>query len=151
MVIKGEKQESHAVKYLEGKKELQNQKNSTKSDQRNAETPSTNFNMMFFSIILIYIVAYIPTMVAIFIFLSHVQIVYFRLFRFIAGFYVLNNAANPFAYAYFDMQIRQKVVSLCCRKVLYMFVKLNCLLIFNLVLNRFEKGNIPKILHCLLK
>ena len=35
--------------------------------------------------------------------LSQMKIVYIGLFRFLAGFYVINHAANPFGYAYFDM------------------------------------------------
>ena len=114
MAIQGKEQKDMRVTLQdqEGKNDLQNKKNS--GAYKKTRIPTTNFNMMFFFIILIYIVAYVPTMVIV-ILLSQVKIVYFGLFRFLSGFYVINHAANPFVYAYFDMQMRQKVTSLCSR------------------------------------
>ena len=83
------------------------------------KTPTTNFNVMFFCIILIYLISYFPTVITIIV-LSQIQISvmssYFPWIRFLLGFYVVNHAANPFVYAHFDMKMRQNVLSLCTRK-----------------------------------
>ena len=83
------------------------------------KTPTTNFNVMFFCIILIYLISYFPTIITIIV-LSQIQVSvmssYFPWIRFLLGFYVVNHAANPFVYAHFDMKMRQNVVSLCTRK-----------------------------------
>ena len=83
------------------------------------KTPTTNFNVMFFCIILIYLISYFPTIITIIV-LSQIQISvlssYFPWIRFFAGFYVVNHAANPFVYAHFDMKIRQHVFGVCTRK-----------------------------------
>ena len=83
------------------------------------KTPTTNFNVMFFCVILIYLISYFPTVITIIV-LSQIQISvmssYFPWIRFLLGFYVVNHAANPFVYAHFDMKMRQNVVSLCTRK-----------------------------------
>ena len=91
----------------------------SKQLQKKSRTPTTNFNMMFFFIILIYVIAYVPTMIII-ILLSQEQLNIFSSdlawLRFLVGFYVINHAANPFVYAYFDMQMRKKVVGIFRRK-----------------------------------
>ena len=96
---------------------------------KKAKTPVTNFNMMFFTIIFIYVMAYVPTIVMIIL----TTLGYFRdtvlkenygildlLFR----FYVVNHAANPFVYAFFDLQMRKRIRQmfkgkLCCGRGFY--------------------------------
>ena len=67
---------------------------------------------MFFCIILIYVISYLPTIV-ITILLSQIQVSilssYFPWIRFLSGFYVVNHAANPFVYAYFDVEKWDKI------------------------------------------
>ena len=87
--------------------------------QKKTKTPTTNFNVMFFCIILIYLISYSPTIVTTLL-LSQNQVSVrpsnFPWIRFVIGFYVVNHAANPFVYAYFDMKLRQTILRLCKRK-----------------------------------
>ena len=87
--------------------------------QKKTKTPTTNFNVMFFCIILIYLISYLPTVVTTYI-LSQNQVSVlssnYRWMRFFTGFCVVNHAANPFVYAYFDMKMRQNILKFCTRK-----------------------------------
>ena len=81
--------------------------------------PTTNFNIMFFCIILISLISYFPTFITIIV-LCQIQISvlspYFPWIRFLLGFFVVNHAVNPFVYAHFDMKMRQNIAGLCTRK-----------------------------------
>ena len=86
--------------------------------EKKTKTPTTNLNVMFFCIVLIYLISYLPTIANLV--LSQIQISvmssYFPWLRFLRGFYVVNHAANPFVYAYFDMKMRENFRRICARK-----------------------------------
>ena len=87
--------------------------------KKRTKTPTTNFNMMFFCIILVYIFAYIPTIVMLFLVAQFQISISFEnsgFFDFFTRCFVINHIVNPFIYAYFDMQMRKRILSLfkCC-------------------------------------
>ncbi|XP_062611812.1 B1 bradykinin receptor-like [Saccostrea cucullata] len=77
-----------------------------------------NFNVMFFTIIVFYLISYTPT--CIFLIISKLSpemwynisnaetIIFFTLQR----FYVINHVVNPIIYGYFDMKFRSDIVNL---------------------------------------
>ena len=83
------------------------------------KTPTTNFNVMFFCIILIYLISYLPTIVTGYLLSQNRVSVLssnFPWIGFLLGFFVINHDANPFVYAYFDMKLRKNILRLCTRK-----------------------------------
>ena len=89
---------------------------------KKAKTPVTNFNMMFFTIIFIYVLAYVPTIVMIILtsldyFKDTVLIENYGILDLLVRFYVVNHAANPFVYAFFDLQMRKRIRQIFNRKL----------------------------------
>ena len=87
----------------------------TRTPTNKAKTTVTNFNMMFLTIIFIYVLAYVPTVTLVILdSLNHRNdsIHSKLLIYFMSGSYVINHAINPFIYAYFDMQMRQIIHNL---------------------------------------
>ena len=90
----------------------------TRQKPKRDRQSQTNFNVMFFVIIFIYLVSYIPTAVvliyvtvddAIWTTSSYGEI---RSYFFLIRTYVFNHAANPFVYAYFDSKIKSHMMCL---------------------------------------
>ena len=82
----------------------------------------TNFNMMFFVIIFVYLISYIPT-AAVLIYVTLDDTIWatssfgeIRSYFFLIRTYVFNHAANPFVYAYFDSDIRSHMKCLLCQR-----------------------------------
>ena len=80
----------------------------------------TSFNMMFFVIIFVYMVSYIPTAVVL-VYVNLDDTIWttssfgeIRSYFFLIRTYVFNHAANPFVYAYFDSEIRSHMKCLLC-------------------------------------
>ena len=82
-----------------------------------------NFNLMLITVILFYMLSYIPVIYVFFVRtneiyywhnLSNVQV---RLQLCLVRFYVINNIVNPFIYGYFDFSFRESMKSLfkCCK------------------------------------
>ena len=78
----------------------------------------TNFNVMFFVIIFIYLISYIPTAVVL-IYVTMDDTMWatssygeIRSYFFLIRTYVFNHAANPFVYAYFDSEIKSHMMCL---------------------------------------
>ena len=98
------------------------QQNKRKASKKE-KLPKTNFNMMFFGIIFVYVVAYIPTAVV----LTYATLDdtiwtknsydVITFYTFLIRSYAFNHAANPFIYVYFDIKLRVHVKQLFCRKV----------------------------------
>ena len=79
----------------------------------------TKFNLMFLVIISAYVVAYLPTVVIIFMILDDTlwttsSLDEIRSYVFLFRSYVFNHAANPFVYAYFDSEIRSHMICSFC-------------------------------------
>ena len=82
----------------------------------------TNFNLMFFVIIFVYLVSYIPTAVVL-IYVTLDDTIWttssygeIRSYFFLIKTYVFNHVANPFVYAYFDSEIRSHMTCLLCQR-----------------------------------
>ena len=82
--------------------------------------PRTNFNLMFFVIITVYALSYLPTAIMItYVILddtiwatsSYGEI---RTYKFFGRTYIFNHVANPFIYAYFDSAIRSHMTCSFC-------------------------------------
>ena len=82
---------------------------------KKAKKAVTNFNMMFFTIIFTYVLAYVPTATLFILdsFNHRNDPIHSNLWIYsLSGSYVINNAINPFVYAYFDLQMRQSIHNL---------------------------------------
>ena len=99
-----------------GKTQMQNKQiiQPKSNVQQKHKRPATNFNMMFFCIIFIYVVSYVPFFVSLII-IARSKTDYTGFIQFLSGIYVIDHAANPFVYAYFDKRMREKVVN-CFKK-----------------------------------
>ena len=83
----------------------------------------TNFNMMFFVIIFVYVVTYLPTAIMLTYATlddtiwtkSSYDVITF--YTFLIRSYVFNHAANPFIYVCFDIKLRANVRQLFCRNI----------------------------------
>ena len=91
-------------------------------------SPSTNFNVMFMTIMGLFVLTHLPMVVIVVSELingglknlSAVPLWKLQLLGIFARTYVINNIVNPFIYGYFDMQFRKYVKDLfcfCCRKL----------------------------------
>ena len=85
----------------------------------------TNFTKMFFTIINIYFVSYIP-MYVILIYTKLEQQLWtaisfskFAIYNGLIRAYIMNHVTNPFIYIYFDNRLRQTVASLFCKNSVY--------------------------------
>ena len=82
----------------------------------------TNFTLMFFIIITIYIASYIPTYVILILtksgkhFWTDISFSEFAIYNALVRTYVVNHVTNPFVYVYFDTRLRQSVTSIFCRR-----------------------------------
>ena len=113
---------------IDNHNKAENTKHSKTSRRRAATSPSTNFNIMFITIFVVYVLTYIPTGVTIIAVLDKNPVTWIDLpewrvqaYSILAQTFVINNVANPFIYGYFDMQFRKQVVRhcnmiCCCRR-----------------------------------
>ena len=77
---------------------------------------STNFNIMFMTIVVMYILTYLPTgVITVYVIkgdlddLEDVSLWKLQLFSILGRTYVINNIVNPFIYGYFDTQFRKYI------------------------------------------
>ena len=82
-----------------------------------AKSPVTNFKMMFFIIICIYVFTYVPTITVMILdslnhFNDNALSQNYTILFFLSACYVVNHVINPFIYAYFDKQMRNKIRSM---------------------------------------
>ena len=92
----------------------------TRNNHFHHRQAKSNFNVMFFVIIFVYMVTYVPTAVM----LTYVTLddtIWTRssydaisFYTFLMRSYTINHAANPFIYVYFDSKLRSYVRSLFC-------------------------------------
>lgn len=84
-----------------------------------------NFTLMFAMIIIIYVLAYVPTLILVMLPGSNPAQFWFSRSAvelnglvFLQRAFVLNNIVNPFIYSYFDLSFRRELINLliCCRK-----------------------------------
>ncbi|KAK3094113.1 hypothetical protein FSP39_024258 [Pinctada imbricata] len=81
-------------------------------------TPEANFNLMFFTIITVYVLSYVPTCVMLVVvslddmFWINLPINEFGVYNWLIRSYAFNHAINPFIYAYFDIGFRHSAVSI---------------------------------------
>ena len=81
----------------------------------------TNFNMMFFTIISVYLLSYVPMCVMLgYTKIEHqlwtdISLSEFNVYIGLIRSYIINHTANPFIYVYFDTSLRQKVAALFCK------------------------------------
>ena len=100
--------------------EVMDSKESTERDKQRHRTPKTNFNMMFFVICFIYVIAYLPTCIMVVYdsiyrnFWTSISFVEMGAYSFPARTFVFNHAGNPYIYAYFDLTFRLHI-----RKLVY--------------------------------
>ena len=93
--------------------------------KRLSRTPKTNFNLMFFVIIFVYVVSYVPTAIMLIYvtlddgFWTSISFAEFGFYNWLIRSYVINHAANPFIYAYFDLRLRDNITRLFCKRRLY--------------------------------
>ena len=89
----------------------------TNENKRNRRS-KTNFNMMFFVIITVYVVSYVTTAIRLTV-LQYDDTVSsdhaIRFYTFLRRIYVFNHVANPFIYAYFDSGVRSYLTYLFCK------------------------------------
>jgi len=114
---------THQTVTVSGRSEIRNkyslpkQKKPHISVDRNSRS-KVNFNLMLITVILFYMLSYIPVIYVFFVktdetyywhSLSAVQV---RLQLCLVRFYVINNIVNPFIYGYFDFSFRESMKSL---------------------------------------
>ena len=111
-------QASNSVSIIKGEDSAQLTRQKSKRDRQS----KTNFNLMFFVIIFVYLVSYIPTAVVL-IYVTFDDTIWttgsygeIRTFFFLTRTYVFNHATNPFIYAVFDSEIRSHMRYLLCRR-----------------------------------
>ena len=88
----------------------------------NKRTQTTNFNLMFATIIILYIISYLPTC-AILIYAARTKHFWYTLsfpdvalYNALIRLYIINHVSNPFIYLYFDTVLREKIYLLFCEK-----------------------------------
>lgn len=82
----------------------------------------TKMNVMFLTIILLYILSYIPSIGILILTYTLNNFYYLQLpgslmnvWIFFARFLLLNHVINPFIYGYFDVKFRSELKHLCCK------------------------------------
>jgi hypothetical protein len=98
---------------------LNRRKNTRRKQVRN------NFTMMFAMIIIIYVLAYVPTLLLVLLpgtnpaeFWFSRSAIELNVLVFFQRAFLLNNILNPFIYTYFDLSFRSELINMvmCCRK-----------------------------------
>lgn len=82
----------------------------------------TKMNVMFLTIIVFYILSYLPSIVILILTYTLHNFYYLQLpeslmnvWIFFARFLLLNHVINPFIYGYFDVKLRSEIKHLCCK------------------------------------
>ncbi|KAK3093038.1 hypothetical protein FSP39_010373 [Pinctada imbricata] len=104
------------------KNNIKTTRGTIKKSTKRRVTPETNFNLMFCTIITVYVLSYVPTCVMLVVvsldelFWINLPIAEFGLYNWLIRSYAFNHAMNPFIYAYFDIGFRHSAVSIFKRK-----------------------------------
>ena len=94
----------------------------------NSASPSTNFNVMFLTIVVVYALSFAPTGITTVLVNTaeldsrkDIPLWKVRVYAILVRTFVINNIANPFIYGYFDLEFRKYLKNLlycfCCRKI----------------------------------
>ena len=85
-----------------------------KKYKRQTFETSTNFNVMFFAVVVVYVLSFVPTgVMALFINQSDLPsngdlpVWKLQVYGLLTRFFIFNNVVNPFIYAYFDVEFRK--------------------------------------------
>ena len=93
-----------------------------KTSKSGAPSHSTNFNVMFMTIVAMYALTYLPTaVIMVFVILQgdldnlvDVPLWKLQLYGILGRFYIINNIVNPFIYGFFDVYFRYHFTNLLC-------------------------------------
>ena len=99
-----------------------------KRNKSSSASPSTNFNIMFLTIVVVYALSFAPTGITTVLVNTaeldsrkDIPLWKVQLYSILVRTFVINNIANPFIYGYFDLEFRKYLKNLlycfCCRKI----------------------------------